>query len=242
MSHLCILFVYKNYDHIKQCFESLYIDGIDFWVVENHSENSNQIQEYFISTKKLKKYFYFTENITNNAMKKVLEDFWQEVTKFDFMTISDCDLVVKNSKEAFDEVKKNASFDEVAFSCIDISLENFPVNVPGSHKWLPAPKAQTQEYIECQTGAHLMTVRREMMPILLEPKHLLDGSLFACTYARNKKWVKTINNKAYHLTWDLYVPGNSYYSEKVSTDSPTNALWRHDKMCQYVQLELNAND
>lgn len=233
MKHLCILFAYKNVDHIKQCFESLYLKDIEFWVVENNSKNSGQIQEYFKSTGKIKRYFYFKENITCNAVKRIITEYSEEIQNFDFFTVTDCDLLIDDAEETFTEIRKNALFEEVAFSCIDLKMENFPHNIPGSWEWLPPAISHTEEYIECPTGVHLMTIRKGMLNFILDVPHMTDAMMFNIARSNNKKWVKTINNKAYHLTWDLYTPNNLYFKEKAAM---THESWYHNKMCEYVEV------
>lgn len=66
--HICVLFCFNNIQHIKQCYESLYNDNIDYFVVENKSTNSQQIQEYF-NKQNLKGYIQFEQNITYKAME-----------------------------------------------------------------------------------------------------------------------------------------------------------------------------
>jgi hypothetical protein len=209
------------------------LNDIEFWVVENNSNSSKHIQEYFKGTGKIRRYFYFKENITCNAIKRIITEFKTEIEEFDFFTMTDCDLLVDNAEEAFNEIRKNAAFEEVAFSCIDLKMKNFPHNIPGSWEWLPPVIGQTEEYIECPTGAHLMTIRKGMLDFMLDVPHMTDALMWQNAYLRNKKWVKTINNKAYHLTWDLYTPDNLYFKEKAAM---THESWYHDKMCEYVEV------
>lgn len=216
MSHLCILFVYKNTEHIKLCFDSLKEEQIDFWVIENHSENSKEIQEYFKETGRISRYFYFKKNVLATALKTIIENSWKELHEYDFVTVTDCDLLLENAHEAFPELRKNSLFDEVAFSCVDLKMENFPSWITGAEHWIPNPKEYTKEYIECPTGIHMMTLRKDMFYLLRDNEKFIDSYLLERAYANNKKWVKTLNNKATHLTWDLYVEGNPYYNEKVS--------------------------
>ena len=53
MSHICVFLAFQNVEIIKTSFDSMYVEGVDYFIVENPSENSKQIEEYF-KTKKLK--------------------------------------------------------------------------------------------------------------------------------------------------------------------------------------------
>ena len=67
MKHICIFFIYNNLEHIIKSFESIQDPNVDYFIIENKSDNSSKIQEYFF-TKNLKGYIQFEENISNNAM------------------------------------------------------------------------------------------------------------------------------------------------------------------------------
>ena len=67
MKHICVFFIFNNLEHIIKSFESIQNSNIDYFIIENKSGNSTQIQEYF-STKNLKGYIQFKENISNNSI------------------------------------------------------------------------------------------------------------------------------------------------------------------------------
>ena len=87
--HICILFCFNNVDHIITCYESLQIDNVDFFVIENKSENSDLISTYF-KTKPLTGYLQFNSNISNNAVTIFLKDFRSLLEQYDYITITDC--------------------------------------------------------------------------------------------------------------------------------------------------------
>lgn len=47
MKHICVFLAYQNIEHIKTSFESMYLDSVDYFIVENFSENSDSIKEFF---------------------------------------------------------------------------------------------------------------------------------------------------------------------------------------------------
>jgi len=229
--HICILFCFNNIDHIIQCYESLETSSVDFFVIENKSENSDRISTYFKS-KSLVGYIQFESNISNNAISIFLRDYQYLLQQYDYITITDCDLLVTNSDTAFSEIIKNIELPGVGISCIDLSMDNFPSHVPGSGGWLPVPYNVTDEYIECPTGGYLLTIKQCDLDILYARPIFVDGELLSVVYNRGQKWVKTLHSKAIHLTWDLYVPGNSYYDFKLQNPN----IWNQGTLCNYVKL------
>ena len=135
-------------------------------------------------------------------------------------------MYIKDSQSTFEEIIKNLSYPEVAVSCVDLSLENLP-NVPGASTWIPAG-VQVKDYIHCYTGVHLMTINVKDFSIF-EVEKCLDANFHRAVLSLDKRWVKTLKNKAYHLTWDLYTENNPYYLFKVKTPN----LWNHDTMSSY---------
>ena len=91
--HICIFFCYEQVDVIKTAFDSNYVEGIDFFVVENGSRNSKEIEQYF-QTKNLKGYIQFEKNISGNAMNIFLKDYMDLLKGYDDITITDGDFFV----------------------------------------------------------------------------------------------------------------------------------------------------
>lgn len=229
--HICILFCFNNVDHIIQCYESLQNNNTDFFVIENKSDYSDQISTYF-KKQPLVGYIQFKTNITNNAIPIFLTDFKDLLERYDYITITDCDLYVENSTNTFNEIFKNLDLPGVGISCVDLSMVNFPEHVPGSNEWFPSPVNITDEYIECATGVHLMTTKRELLEIFYNTVPFIDCNLVETVYHMNYKWVKTIQSKAIHLTWDLYTDTNWYYNFKIKNKN----IWNHSNQCDYIKL------
>lgn len=230
-SHLCILFCYQNIQHIKQCYESLYLNNIDFFVVENYSLNSEQIADYFSKCKNIIGHIRFDENITYRANEIFFEDYFKLCEQYNFITITDCDLLIK-TKDAWEEIKNNLNFKDVGISCIDLCLKNFPYHINNSDSWIPSPIDITDSYIECKTGVHLLTVKKENFSIL-KTKPFIDYNIHNEIYNLNLKWVKTKFNKAIHLTWDLYNENGDYLKYKIEN---IHSLWNHLKTSNYTIL------
>ena len=232
MKHICVFFIYNNLEHIIKSFESIQCPNIDYFIIENKSDNSSKIQEYFF-TKNLKGYIQFEENISNNAIEIFLKDYKELLLEYDYITITDGDIEIKDINSTFKELIKNLDLEGVGVSCVDLSLDNFPYHIPNSTSWLISNPIITDEYIISPTGVHLMTLKKENLELLYDIK-FVDINLYHRFLSHNLKWVKTKLNKAYHLTWDLYTEDNPYYQFKVQN---INHIWNHDKTSNYIKIK-----
>jgi len=228
--HVCILFCYNNIDHIIKCVDSLYVSSIDYYVIENKSVNSTAIESYF-KTKNIKRYIQFETNISNNALRVFFNDYKNELLQYDYITVTDCDLYLTDANSTFDELKKNLDFLNVGMSCVDLSMENYPHEIAHGQNWIPDPIRITDDYIECSTGGHLMTLKQKDAYIFYNEDPFIDGGLMQSINNASLIWVKTKINKAVHLTWDLYVHGNEYFEYKKLPN-----IWNHNKYCNYKQI------
>jgi hypothetical protein len=230
VKHISVLFCYNNFNHIKKCYESLKTSGVDFFVVENKSENSDDILNFFIN-EKLIGYIQFEENITYKAMEIFIKDYYNLLNEYDYITFTDCDLLLEDSVETFNEIKKNLEFDNVLISCVDLSLNNYPTHINLGYNWIPKPISENQYFIECLTGIHLCTSKKINLSLFLGK--FLDSNIAERVYERGGIWVKTKISKAIHLTWDLYFDGNNYYEYKKNTDN----IWNHNRVCDYKKIK-----
>jgi hypothetical protein len=217
---------FNNFDHITKSYESLYDKNIDYFIIENYSDNSDKIKDFF-KEKNLVGYIQFERNISHNAVSTFVNDYVSLLEQYDYITISDCDLTVEDSKEMFQEIIKNLDFKDVIVSCSDLTMINLP-NVLGSESWVPPPIVITKDYIEGDSGVHLMTIKRENLWVIKD-KTFLDSNLRNSVQSTKKKWVKTLKNKAYHLTWDVYFEGSDYYKFKLDNIN----IWGHNNFCNY---------
>ena len=232
MNHICVFFIYHNLDHIIKSFESIQTPNVDYFIIENKSKNSDKIQEYF-STKTLKGYIQFEENVSNNAIEIFLNDYKELLLEYDYITITDGDLEVKDIDSTFKELIKNVNLEGVGISCIDLSLDNFPYHIPNSTSWLASNPIITDEYIISPTGIHLMTLKRENLELLYNVK-FVDNRINKYFSSQGLKWVKTKLNKAIHLTWDLYTEDNPYYQFKIQN---MNHIWNHANYSPYLKIK-----
>jgi hypothetical protein len=217
MKHLCILIVYDNINEIKLCFESIYQDNIDFFIIENKSENTEKIKEYFLQ-KNLKGYILFEKNIAANAVNIFIRDFYELMHEYDYITLTDGDFYVYDSKSLFNELILNLNNKNVVISSADLYLQNnYNRNdrIVGIDYYIDMMKNRKVEngYNVKHTANNFVTLKKENL-FLLKNLYYLDTNLINKVKEIEKIWVATKNNLVYHLTWDLYFDGNPYYEFK----------------------------
>jgi hypothetical protein len=97
---------------------------------------------------------------------------------------------------------------------VDLKLDNLP-NLPNSNNWIPKGNVINNKFIQANTGTHLMTFKKEFYHIFLNLTHMIDSNVHKSILKNGGISAKTLKNKAKHLTWDLYYPGNEYYEWKI---------------------------
>jgi hypothetical protein len=220
MKHIVIFLAFENLDIIKTSFDSMKTANADFFVVENQSENSDAIKEYFMS-QKLTGYIQFEKNARANALNVLVRDYYDLLSKYDFITITDGDLFVYDIKETFDEII--STFEHPLCYVCGASLYpgNSYLNI-GSNRVVGI-----QPYIDHmvsranikpastfgRTGCCLLTFSNKTL-FLIKDIHFIDTNIFNKANQNGGKTFKTTKNLVYHLTWDLYFDGNPYYENK----------------------------
>jgi hypothetical protein len=226
-NHICILICYNNYEHIVKCFESIKNLNFDFFIIENFSNNSHEIEKYF-KKQKILRYVQFEKNITNNAVNIIKNDFKKLLDSYEYLTFSDCDLFSENSSILFEEIYKILEFDNIGVCCSSLSLDNLP-KIPGANSWQPIPTEINDHYIDVNTGIHFMTIKSHNYK-LLTGVNFLDSKMANHIRSNKLKWVATKFNKVIHLTWDLYKEDNEYFIFKKNNN---HTLWNHSNKCNY---------
>jgi len=229
--HICVLICFNNYEHIVKCFESIKNLPLDFFIIENPSKNSDKIQKYF-KEQKLKGYVRFEENITNNAVDIIREDYSPLFQSYEYITFSDCDLFTDSSSSLFSEIYRILEYEEVGVCCTSLCMDNLP-NVPDANGWIPNPISIHEDYINVNTGVHFMTMKQKNYSLLYGTK-FIDTLMVSLIRSKNLKWVSTKENKSIHLTWDLYYQGNEYYNFKI--ERGLESLWSHNETSDYIIL------
>lgn len=233
--HLVIFFCYKNAEHIIQSFDSIKEYDADFFVIENPSENSEIVKNYFFS-QNLKGYLQFHENICNSAIKIMLNDYWGMINEYEYLTITDGDLFVYDINSTFNEIISALDNNEIGVASADLwQGNNYIYDIrKGVEEYLLESSNNNTEFgcVEGNTGAFFVTLKNENFYIL---KDLLfvDSYLYHKLTAFGKRWFKTKRNLVYHLTWDLYVEGNEYFEYKKQV---YDKIFFQEKHSNYTKL------
>jgi hypothetical protein len=235
-NHLIIFIAYKHVDIVKSSLDSVFdYQNSDVFVVENKSENSVELENYF-NTKDLVGYIQFESNIANSAVTIFIKDFWDLILKYDYVTITDGDLLIADINETFKEIILALSNSEIGVASADLWQGNNYLydERKGLPEYISDSKNNETEFgcIEGNTGAFFITLRNENIYIL---KDLLfvDSYLYHRLTAFQKKWFKTRKNLVYHLTWDLYVEGNEYFEYKKQV---YDKIFFEEKQSNYTKL------
>ena len=220
MKHIVVFLAFENLDIIRTSFDSLKTADADFFVVENHSENSHLIKEYF-SNQKLVGYIQFNKNAGANALNVFVRDYYDLLSEYDFITYTDCDLFLDDIKETFKEIITTFKDPECYVCGVSLYHGNSYLNkgsnrVVGIQPYIDFMKSRSD--IEPsptfgKTGAHLLTFTNKTL-FLIKNIHFIDTNIFNNAVKNGGKYFKTTKNVAYHLTWDLYFDNNPYYENK----------------------------
>ena len=216
--HLIIFVAYQHLDIISKSFESIINLDADIFIVENQSENSKAIASYF-EDKNLIGYIQFHNNIANSCISIFIAKYWKLIQQYEYITFTDGDLYVYDSKAMFDEIFDAFKDPYAIISSADLWQ--------GNNYLLESQKQGLDEFkeeinnsiysfgsIQGHTGNFFITIQHKDIEIVRQNEIYLDSFLADTVNAMNRSWYKTNKNKVYHLTWDLYIEGNPYFEYK----------------------------
>lgn len=218
MKHIVVFLAFENLDIVKTSFDSLKTADVDFFVVENHSENSHLIKEYF-SNQKLVGYIQFEKNARANALNVFVRDYYDLLSKYDFITYTDGDLFFYDIKETLKEITSTFEHPKCYVCGVSLYMGNNYVNpnrVVGIQPYIDFMKSRSHTEPAStfgKTGGYLLTFTNKTL-FLIKNIHFIDTNIFNNVVKNGGKYFKTTKNVAYHLTWDLYFDGNPYYENK----------------------------
>lgn len=215
--HLIVFLAYQHLDIVSKSFESIKDADADIFIVENQSESSKLILDFFRDKNHIG-YIQFHENVANSAMNIFIADYWGLIQQYEYVTFTDGDLYVQDVKAMFDEIFDAFKNPEVAISSADLWQGNNYLNLErlGLEIFIKENERNESLFgsIEGHTGNFFITVKHQDIALLKQCKLYLDSFLAETVNSMNKKWFKVNKNKVYHLTWDLYFNGNPYYEFK----------------------------
>jgi hypothetical protein len=242
--------VYYDFEIIQKSLSCFLKNNhqLDHIVIENKSNYTDtQIKPYIkrlLEQDKISKYYYFEKNITNNAFETVID---LEINNFKdskYIILTDGDLYVKNDNWLVEEIEILEKYPEVFACAISLDDSNLPIkNFPDAYKWLEPPIEEYKDYIEAYTGVHLLLLRTNDFINYWkyrEKKNLtfVDSTMhYYCYQVAQKKWARTKNNKAIHITWDRYNDLNHPYTQ-LKLSKTLQETWFHN---EYSSYELHTN-
>lgn len=215
--HLIVFLAYQHLDIVRCSFESIRGADADIFVVENQSENSKVIAEYFEGKNHIG-YIQFHENVANSSMTIFIQDYWYLITQYEYVTFTDGDLFVYDAKAMFEEIFDAFKNPEVVISSADLWQGNNYQNKErlGKDDFLQEMGSNQNVFgsVQGHTGNFFVTIKHEDINLVRLNKLYLDSFLAETVNSINRSWFKTNKNKTYHLTWDLYYEGNPYFEFK----------------------------
>lgn len=209
---LCVLNTFFNHEHIIKCFESIYSEDVDYFILENKSKYSSLIESYF-SNKRIIGYLQSEENITYGTVNYFYKEYRDLINQYEYFTITDGDLLVDDVKSMYSEIFNILNQKNVMVCCVDLHKDNLP-KINGSETWIPDCETIDNLYKKCDSGTHMMTFKKENFNVFLDIKTMFDTHIHQHVKEKNGVSAKTLINKAKHLTWDYYYDGNEYYEWK----------------------------
>ncbi|HEX5797576.1 MAG TPA: hypothetical protein VFX86_04255 [Candidatus Saccharimonadales bacterium] len=245
---ICYILVYKEYEIIKESLDffvtlSKYFDIV---VIENPSNNTPQIKKLitaFGKSLKIRRYYLFEENITNNAYQMVLEKEIKKIEKCPYVVVSDGDLTIEDGDSWLKEALGILNYKEVFCCSAGILMDNLPLETfPEAVNWIPK-LISTGPFDEGKTGCHLIMFRGKELVNYLKwikknKKFFVDGDIYDyCYKVLGKKWARTRENKIYHLTWDLYKDLDYEYT-KLKTSKTMVEMWKHHNFSNFTLKEF----
>jgi hypothetical protein len=235
--HLIVFLAYQHFDIVKESFESISEVDADIFIVENKSDCSKQISDYF-TDKNHKGYIQFHTNIANSAISIFIDKFWNILTEYEYITITDGDLYVYDVNDMFAEIFDALKNKQVLLSSADLWQGNHYLNNVrlGFDDFLNESKNNQTKFgsVSGHTGNFFVTIRNENLNLLKQRKLYLDSYLAEVVNSNNGYWYKTNKNKIYHLTWDLYFEGNPYFDFKKQV---YDKIWFKEQYCEFDVLK-----
>jgi hypothetical protein len=223
--HLIVFLAYKHLDIVSKSFESIKDVDADIFIVENQSENSTAIADYFEDKNHIG-YIQFHENVANSSMSIFIADYWILIEQYEYVTFTDGDLFVYDSKAMFDEIFDAFKDPQVIVSSADLWQGNNYQNAVrlNTDDFLQEMSSNQSGFgsVQGHTGNFFITVKHQDINIFRLNKLYLDSFLAETVNGLNRSWYKVNRNKVYHLTWDLYVEGNPYFEFKKEV---FNKIW-----------------
>ena len=249
--HLIVFLAFKEVDVIKKSFESIENVSSDIFVIENKSENSQEIEEYFRSkSDSLIGYIQFNENTENSSIPLFNKAFNDLITSYEFITYTDGDLYSYDAEEMFREILEAFHNPDVMVSSsavwegnysfinskeyIDIIKKNKSNLKPlelrkGFEDFLSEQKDNDRDFgsqiipAGLSMGHFFVTIRSQDLNHIFDLELYMDAYIYRKVKELEREWHITTKNISYHISWDLYYQGSPYYEWKRENK---DTLWK----------------
>ena len=220
----------------------MYRDDIDYFIIENKSNYSEKIQDYFLKKKEECndniRYIQFEKNISGNAINLFIRENGDFLRKYEYITFTDGDYYIYDMEATVQEIMMGFNNPDCAVSSVDLYLGNqliTPNKVAGTSYYDEFMKNRQDIVLGNKIGIgipSLMTFQRKDLGIL-ENMYYLDGNIRNKVNAIGKSWYITTKNLSYCLTCDISHSGNPYYEWKKSIG---NKIWQVTEESNYKTL------
>jgi hypothetical protein len=241
--HLIVFLAFSETDIIKTSFDSVCHENFDYFIIENKSENSDKISEYFKEKKykfdNIKGYIQFEENISATAIDCFLIDFDSFIKNYEYITITDGDFYIYDINDVITE-------NVLAFNNKNCMVSSTPLYMKNNYGDNPNRVIGTDVYIEKQkerlnishshtkgiTSNCFLTFKTNNIDFL-KTIHYIDTTIHSTVNKLGGDWLVSSKNQAYHLTWDLYIDGNPYYEWKKEV---IGNIWQKKPVVNYNKI------
>ncbi len=240
----CFVLIFDQVEIIRKTLDFLaeYKDRLDIIALENPSDNTPEIKKMIDEFGKagvVKRYYLFDKNVTGAAYTAAIKNEMESVRKSPYAVITDGDVTVDNGDWLKEEIKVLKKHKDVFAIGTTLDKVNLPLETfPEATGWIPEDIHEYPDFFAVNTGAHLLLLRGQELADFIAWKdendlQFVDGTLHRyASEVLHKKWARTKNAKAYHLTWDLYFDRNHPYT-KMKLDKSFKATWHHSDTSDY---------
>jgi hypothetical protein len=242
---IIVFLCFNNVNHIKQSFDSMYCDDIDYFVVENISNYSEEIKNYFLDKKKtcnsIVGYIQFQKNIVGNAINIFIRKYGDLLRKYEYITFTDGDYYVYDMKSTVQEILMAFNYPDCAVSSVDLypySNWRHPNRIIGTNYYIEYMKKRENIQLNNVIGIgipSLMTLQKKDL-FILESIYYYDGNIRNKLHEIHKSWYITTKNLLYHLTdeccYDEFT-GDEYMTWKRSIG---HKIWQVTEEANYIEL------
>ncbi|MCX7954409.1 MAG: hypothetical protein N3A01_04365 [Bacteroidales bacterium] len=216
-------------------------NSIDIVAIENKSKNSkiiHQLVKSFIDKNIIERLYYFNKNLTNNAFELVLKIEQNIIKKYNYICITDGDLIANNYNFLSEQIKILQDENNIVGVSISLDYRNLPTQTfPECYKWKEIDMKIKENYIEGISGIWFFTLKTNFVLSFLKyikkrNTVFVDSQIYNFAKINNYKIVKTKYSKAIHLTWYRYQNFNHIYTKFKIRFS--KKIWNHRNYSFYV--------